>query len=127
MRSDWDCLFLLYKDFYFCNQALLYVIMATMDDQYYVKLTNALSLQPLHEDFITNDKLLQLLKDISDGASCYIDMILWPLLTAASSLMGISTAKTHRNDIFFAEPNVLWTCVAAEPGMFTAGLIRYEK
>ena len=30
--------------------------------------------------------------------------------------MGILNAVTHAEDVFFEEPNMIYSCVAAEPG-----------
>lgn len=70
-----------------------------------------------YRDVVKNDKIVSLLERMSNSASCYISMFFLPLLTTVCGLMGISEARTHREDIDFQEPNIIWSCVAAEPGM----------
>lgn len=73
--------------------------------------------EKLEEILGHHSKLMILLNDTAAAASCRVDMILLPVLTAASGLMNTSVATTHRTDIVFEEPNVIWSCVAATPGM----------
>lgn len=43
-------------------------------------------------------------------------MIFLPTMTCISGLMGKCVIKTHREEINFQEPNILWSAVAAPPG-----------
>ncbi|KAF6017304.1 hypothetical protein EB796_024371 [Bugula neritina] len=70
---------------------------------------------PLWE-VLPNTPLLKLLDETSKEASVNISMLLLPVLTIVSGLMGISTVSTHRDEINFSEPNIIWSAVAAPPG-----------
>lgn len=85
-------------------------------DQHHVNVNRAYEERFDFEVKICNKNLFGLLKELADSVSCKMDMVLLPVLTASCSLMGMAQAKTHREDINFVEPNIMWTCVAAEPG-----------
>jgi len=70
---------------------------------------------PLWE-VLPNTLLVKLLDETSKEASVNISMLLLPVLTIVSGLMGISTVSTHRDEINFTEPNIIWSAVAAPPG-----------
>lgn len=84
----------------------------------YNKLKNAYNLDISYEDVLNHERLTTLLKRTADACSCHISMFFLPLITTVCGLMGISVAKTHRENINFEEPNIIWSCVAAEPGNF---------
>lgn len=48
--------------------------------------------------------------------STFLAAMFLPVLTVVSGLMGLSVCKTHRDEIDFDQPNILWTCVIAPPG-----------
>ena len=81
------------------------------------KLNEAYKLKIQHHEVLNHDALAQLLKEVAKCASCEIDMFLLPLLSTCCGLMGTSVIKTHRENIMLEEPNILWSYVAAEPGI----------
>lgn len=82
-----------------------------------MKITEAYGLKIEYADVLRCPNLNELLQKVADGTGCSIDMFFLPLLTAICGLMGVSVAKTHKKKIHFEEPNIIWSCVAAEPGM----------
>ena len=82
----------------------------------YRKLQSAYGVVTDHKKLLSHEALAKLMTSLAVSASCDIDMFFLPLVTTCCGLMGISKAVTHREDIFFEEPNIIWSCVAAEPG-----------
>lgn len=82
----------------------------------YNKMTRAYEMEVDHRQLINHEGLYKLLQDTANLASCEIDMFFLPLISTCCGLMGISSAITHREKIMFEEPNIIWTCIAAEPG-----------
>lgn len=68
--------------------------------------------------FPFDDPFVELLKATGDETSNYVEMLLLPVMTAASGLMGKSCVYTQRLNLNYKEPNILWTCVSANPGMY---------
>lgn len=66
--------------------------------------------------FPAEDKLGKVFTGTAAEASVYPSMIVLPCLTSLSSLMGKAVIITHKPQLNFIEPNVLWTAVAAPPG-----------
>ena len=68
------------------------------------------------EQILAEGKFKDILRTSANQTANYIMTLLLPVLTVISGLMGVSTVKTHRREIDFQEPNILWTCVASPPG-----------
>ena len=82
----------------------------------YEKICACYGLSIDHAEAWGHARLVELFQNMADSASCEVDMFLLPLLTTVCGLMGIAVAETHRKNITFQEPNIIWSCVAAEPG-----------
>lgn len=80
--------------------------------------SKALSDNSRVEDILGESPFTKLLNETASAASCRPDMLLLPVLTTVSGLMNISVCRTHRDEISFEEPNIIWSCVAATPGKF---------
>ena len=83
----------------------------------YEKLSQAYKLQLQHHEVLKHDMLAKLRQEVARCASCEIDMLFLPLLSTCCGLMGTLLIRTHREKIMIEEPNILWSCVAAEPGI----------
>ena len=77
----------------------------------------ALSCTLDYEKILSKD-LKDILEKVASSCSCTLDMIFLPFTTVCSSLMGFAEIKTHRDEINFSRPNVMWTMVAADPGEY---------
>lgn len=68
------------------------------------------------DDILGDSSFANLLSETPSSASCKRDMFLLPVLTAVSGLMNKCVSRTHRSNISFEEPNIIWSCVASTPG-----------
>lgn len=83
----------------------------------YNKITKGYGLTMNHAQTLNHDILFNLLESSADSAACNINMLFLPLISTCAGLMSVSTAVTHRRSMKLKEPNIIWTCVAAEPGI----------
>lgn len=88
----------------------------------YNKIMKAYELTFEHGQTLNNDSLFKLLQSSADSAACNINMMFLPLMSTCAGLMCVSTAVTHRRGVKLREPNILWTCVAADPGIYNIQL-----
>ena len=68
---------------------------------------------------LTEGAFKQMLEKLSRSTSNNVEMLLLPVLTAASGMMGTSVVRTH-SDKNFKEKNILWTCTAAATGKLSS-------
>ena len=86
------------------------------DQDVYLRIDQALSITMDYDSVIKSKNARDIIKKLCSSVVSDTGMVYLPLLTIIAGLMSKSTAITHRTNINFQEPNILWTCVAAEPG-----------
>ena len=84
---------------------------------YYHRIASALAVEPVLEE-VTSEKLRTLLDTMGKSVSCHKEMLYLPLMTCVCSLMGKAEVTVRRENVRFKEPNVLWSFVAADPGIY---------
>lgn len=92
---------------------------------FYKRICDAYDMPIDYSAILKHDALNKLIQCIADSTSCYPNMFLLPLLTTVSGLMGVSFVRTNRSGTNLEEPNIIWSCVAAEPGTINVNMILF--